>query len=172
MTIVQRDTWLGRGLGLALGLGIAAAAMAAWRVPSGHGVLGADVVFTSAPTGELDVDPAGPFLTASGLVPGGRREQGAVGVRNQTGVELSVRLSADPSGEGLNDALWVEARADGERFFRGPLGELQHARGSFTVASGGERLVTLEAWLPPGSEGFEGVLGEVAVGLVSEARGG
>ena len=98
-----------RGAALFLGLAIAFSAVVAWRVPPGEGVLGADVVLAAMPTGELAVDPTGPFLSAAALQPG--PEAGAateeLALTNITAVPQVVRFHAVPAGKDLQDLLWI-----------------------------------------------------------------
>lgn len=164
-----RRRWLARGIGLALGLGIAVLALSAWRVPPGGGVLGTDAIFASGPTGELAVEPAGPFLTAAGMVPGDEAREGVLRVRSQTGTELDVRLVVHPSTDELDQVLWAEASSDDVPFFRGPLGRLRDHGQGFRLSPGEEADIRLEVWVPPGAEGYEGRAIEVRVDLVSEA---
>lgn len=144
------DTWA-RGIGLLLGLSLALAAVMAWRIPQGTGTLGADLIVASHPTGELDVTPSGPFVSATGLRPGGESDapSGTLRVRNQTGVTLGVRMRGLPSSKDLDGLLWIEIEAAGSPLFRGTVGDLRSwTDRAFTLDSGERTTISVRTWLP------------------------
>jgi len=153
------DGWA-RGIGLLLGLSLALAAAVTWRIPGGTGTLGADLVLSSGPTGELGVSPAGPFVSATGLRPGPEADapSGTIRVSNQTGTTLGIRMRGLPSGQDLDRLLWVRIDADGSELFRGPVGDLRSwTERAFTLASGERTTISVRTWLPPQvSSGYEG----------------
>ena len=159
-----------RAAAFALGLSVAFAAVVAWRVPPGEGVLGTDVVVASGPTGELQVDPVGPFLSAAGLQPGTQGAVEPLKVRNITAIPQVVRVRALPTGHDLDEILWVAVEAGDLELHRGPLGELRDGstRG-VTIAPGETRIVSVRVWLPPESdEGFRGRIESIQLELVPE----
>ena len=92
-----------RRAGFTAGLALLVMALILWRVPPWQGpALGAEVVFTTAPTGELEVSPVGQFLSGKGLRPLGAGLTGTVTVTNQTGKTLDVRLRTQPSASDLD----------------------------------------------------------------------
>ncbi|MDQ3758254.1 MAG: hypothetical protein M3394_10440, partial [Actinomycetota bacterium] len=103
----------------------------------------------AAPSGELAVSPAGAFVDAAGLKPGGTAH-GRVTVRNQTGSSLSLvgrtTSSSPESGE-----LRMRMAAGGTVVSDGP--PEQSATGSlpFVVASGEEVVFAVDVSLLPDS---------------------
>jgi hypothetical protein len=158
--------------GLLLGAGIALVALASWRMPPAGGRLGADVRILSAPTGELDVSPAGPFLSVTNLEPGspGGGALGELGVRNQTGSRLSVRVRLLPSTADLDALLRVRVSAGGERLLDGTLGGLRTwSAGAFHLSSGERRELHVQAWLPGTvRDGYQGRVEDVGLELRAE----
>ncbi len=155
-----RADWWARAIGLCLGLAVALVAVTGWSVPRGDGSLGTDLVFSTAPTGELAVTPMGPFLSVTAMRPGSAADavSGDLEVFNQTGVTLDIGIRGLPSNADLDRMLMVEIRADGVQLFLGPLGELRSwTETSFHLASGGTATVTIRTWMPrdvgPGWEG-------------------
>jgi hypothetical protein len=125
MTETRRIERTMRAAGFVLGLGIVALALLAWRLPTVRPDLGAEAAFSVAPTGELEVEPAGVFLDAKALRPGSPAQAGATVIRNQTGTTLAVSLRALPGGRDLDDLLSVEVRSGHMTIFRGTLGGLR-----------------------------------------------
>jgi hypothetical protein len=137
-------------LGIALGVVLAGAALAAWRVPGGESTLGADVRVDAVQTGEIGVSPLRPFVNASSLLPGSHAD-GAVAVRNQTGVPMRVRLRALPSTPDLDPLLRMRVDSGAQNLFTGSLGELRRA-GSAAIAlvPGASRRLSVRVSLPAG----------------------
>jgi hypothetical protein len=169
---VRRDTVL-RSAAFALGIVVALAAVVAWRVPPGHGVLGADVIVASANTGEVHTDPVGPFLSAAGLQPSAEADAVVeeLALTNISALPQVVRLRALPDGSDLDGVLWISIDADGTELFRGPLGELRSASpGSVTIASGQTRTLEVEVWIPrDAGDGFRGRIVAIDLELLPEA---
>ena len=163
-----------RGAGLAAGLAVVVALVVAFRVPDGSGTLGADVILSISPTGELGVSHPGPFMSATGLRPGGALK-GEVVVHNQTGRRLAVRLRALPDSKDLDRLLVVDAHAGGARIFHGRLGHLRGRTRAFGLAAGERRVLRLRAALRPDlTTGYAGRIETVKLELSSvvEAKRG
>jgi hypothetical protein len=158
-------------IGFALGFLLVAAALLLWRVPPGDGIIGASIVFSSAPTGELTVSPSGPFLTENDLRPT-EGANGGVVVRNQTGSRLGVRLRALPSAHDLDHVLRVRVAAGDERVFEGPLVRLRAWTRAFAVGPGESRAIRVRAWIPVATKGFAGRVESIPVELDSRLRRG
>jgi hypothetical protein len=128
------------------------------------------VVFTTAPTGELEVLPAGQFLAGTGLRPMGPPATGTVKVRNQTGRVLAVRLRAQPDGPDLDGILQVEISTNGEVVFRGDLGRLHTWTGRLLLLRPGKgQSLTFRAWIPLGvNGGYVGRVDTVSVQFLSK----
>ena len=161
--------------GLLVGAGMALVAVFSWRMPDGGEVPGADVRVLAAPTGELDVSPTGPFLSARGLKPG-RDDGGADGdlvVRNQTGSPLTVRARLLPSGPQLDALLVVRLSVDGQPVLEGTLGQLRDwSSRSFELRSGQRERLQLQVSIPPGApDGYQGQVQDVSLELQSTRKG-
>jgi hypothetical protein len=165
-----------RRAGVAAGIAVVALVAFAFRVPDGRGTLGADVIFAISPTGELGVSRPGPFMSATGLRPGGVVE-GHVDVANQTGRRLAVRLRALPDAKDLDRLLHVAVYAgDAARpIYTGRLGGLRAKTRAFRVDSGRKRELHVRAALPAGLRaGYAGRIETISLELsstVEEGRG-
>ena len=150
---LRGDTAL-RVLGLILGLAAAASLVAASRIPAGTGTLGADVLFSTAPTGELAVSPTGPFLSATNLIPdAGNDPSGSVRLTNQTGIGLIVQVHGVPSSGDLDQALLVRVATPQASLFDGTLGQFRSwSTGTLTLAPG----ETVELEVTAGLDGDAG----------------
>jgi hypothetical protein len=168
------ERWVRRG-GVVFGVALVCAVLVAFRVPGGSGRLGTDLIVSISPTGELGVDRAGPFVTATGLGPGSSAD-GGFRVANQTGKVLAVRLRALPDSRELDRVLAVEVWAGTARVFKGRLGALRAGTGAFAIAPGDRRAVRVRAQLPSGLQrGWAGRISTVKLELSSvivEARHG
>jgi hypothetical protein len=161
-----------RSVGVAAGIAVVAVLVLAFRVPDGTGTLGADVIMSISPTGELGVSRPGPFMSATGLRPGGSF-RGATAVHNQTGSRLMVRLRALPDSKDLDRVLRVEVSAGGTRVYTGPLGGLRRSTKAFELASGERRALRLQASLPSGlKQGHAGRIETVKLELESSVESG
>jgi hypothetical protein len=146
----QTDRWT-RGAGLLIGLAIAFIAISAWRLPPGDGTLGADLVLVTGSSGELSVDPAGPFHSAIHMMPsdGSDAPVGELEIFNKTARTLRIRAVAVPSEADLDDLAWLEIASRGHELFRGPLGALADGSdGTVTLASGETASLTFRTWIP------------------------
>lgn len=103
-----------RASGLAGGLAAFAIALHSWAIASTGSALGADLGVAAVAPGELQV-ASGLALHAAGLAPGGPSAEGALRVRNITGVPVRVRVRALPSTRVLDDALELVATYRGRR---------------------------------------------------------
>ena len=156
-----------RRAGVAVGIGLVAVVVLAFRVPEGSGTLGSDVIFSISPTGELGVSHSGPFMSATGLRPGGSLK-GQVDVLNQTGKRLAVRLRALPDAKDLDRLLVVDVRAGDSLLYHGPLAGLRKKTRAFRIDSGQERSLRLRASLPARlREGYAGRIETVSLELTS-----
>jgi hypothetical protein len=158
-----------RRAGVAAGVALVAVLVLAFRVPDGSGTLGADVIVAISPTGELGVSRPGPFMSATGLRPGGVLT-GEVEVSNQTGRRLAVRLRALPDSKDLDRLLVVDVRAGhGTRpIFTGRLGGLRAKTPAFRLDSGRKRALRVRASLPAGlRSGYAGRIATISLELSS-----
>ncbi|MFB3737835.1 MAG: hypothetical protein ACE14W_02575 [Candidatus Velamenicoccus archaeovorus] len=155
-----RETGWARATGLLIGLAVAVVAVRSWTVAPGHGGLGADLLMATAPTGELAVSVTGPFLSATGMVPGSEADAaaGTFDVYNRTAATLAIRLQARPSVPDMNDLLWVEVDAGADRVYRGPLASLvEGSPDGFRLAPTEDVTLTVRSWLPRSSgDGYRG----------------
>jgi hypothetical protein len=165
------DTWA-RRIGLAVGLLVALAAVLSWRVAAEGAGVGAEVRFVAIPPGELTVEPAGTFLAARGLEPGGAAT-GRLELRNITGTPVVVRLRGLPSSRDLDASLRVELAAGDDVVFRGRLGRLRGWTAPFALARAERRRLVARLWVAPGAGGkVAGAAVDVTVELRAEARRG
>jgi hypothetical protein len=141
------DTWARRA-GLAIGLLLALGAVLSWRVAAEGATVGAEARFLAVPPGELTVAPAGTFVSARQLRPGGA-VRGELRLRNITGAPVSVRLRALPSGRDLDRLLRVD------------------------LGRGERRALPARVWLPASADGAAaGAAVDVTVELRVEPRRG
>jgi hypothetical protein len=160
-----------RRAGFAVGVALVAVLAVAFRVPHGTGTLGADVILSLSPTGELGVSKPGPFMTVTGLRPG-RSFDGKVSVHNQTGKRLAVRLRALPDSKDLDRPLLVDLRAGDMRLYHGPLGGLRSRTRAFSLASDEQGELQVRASLPRGRKpGYAGRVVTVKLELSSAEAG-
>ena len=140
-----------RALGLILGLAAATSLVLSSRIPPGTGTLGADVILASAPTGELGVSPAGPFMSATNLTPSDRDvPAGDLRVTNQTGVSLDVQVRGVPSTTDMDSLLHVRVLAADAPVFDGMLADFRDwSPTTFTLASGDTGDIRVATWLDP-----------------------
>ena len=161
-----------RRAGVAAGIALVAVLVLAFRVPDGRGTLGADVIVSISPTGELGVSRSGPFMSMTGLRPGASF-RGETTVHNQTGKRLAVRLRALPDGKDLDRLLQVQISAGRARLFHGPLGGLRGRTRAFELASGEQRALRVRAFLPRGlKRGYAGRIETVKLELTSTVEAG
>jgi hypothetical protein len=160
-----------RRAGMLVGIALVAVVVLAFRVPDGSGTLGSDVIFSISPTGELGVSRSGPFMSATGLRPGGSLK-GQVDVLNQTGKRLAVRLRALPDAKDLDRLLVVDVRAGESLLYHGPLAGLRKQTRAFRIDSGQERALRLRASLPARlRDGYAGRIETVSLELASTVEG-
>ncbi|MEO8292950.1 MAG: hypothetical protein ABI635_07390 [Actinomycetota bacterium] len=161
---LRGDTVL-RVLGLTLGLVAATTLVAASRIPAGTGALGADVIFASAPTGELAVSPTGPFLSATNLTPAVTDDpSGSLRITNQTGVNLLVQVHGVPSSDDLDQALQVRVAVADMTLFDGTLGRFRSwSRASLALVPGESADLEVTVRLNPSAQGWSGRIATVAV---------
>ena len=160
-----------RRAGVVAGIALVAVLVLTFRVQDGKGTLGADVIMSLSPTGELGVSRPGPFMSVTGLRAGGSF-RGETIVHNQTGKGLVVRLRALPDGKDLDRVLQVDVSAGATRLFHGPLGGLRGGTRVFELASGARRALRIRASLPGGlKNGYAGRIETVKLELSSAVAG-
>lgn len=157
--------WL-KGLAFLLGLAGVALALLAWRVPGGDGTLGADVIFVSHLSGELQVSPTGPFITKAGLEPPDET-RGTLKIRNRTGSRLAVRTRAVPDNRDLNNLLSLEIKTGKTLLFSGRLGQLPtDGTRAFVLDPRHTAPLSFRVWLPITTRsGYQGRIVQVDVTL-------
>lgn len=156
-------------IGIAAGLMLAAVLVLSWRVPAEGRPLAADMRLVALPAGEIAVEPGGVFLSGQDLSAGGRRAHGAVALRNVTGHPLDVRLRLVPSSRGLDRAVRLRLRAEGQPIATGPLGTLRDwSARSLRLAPGGDTILRASAWIPAGAAARTG--GGQTVEVTTELR--
>jgi len=170
----DRGTRIAGWVGLSVGLAVVMAALYAWRVASAPGpLLGADVMFTAAPTGELEVSPTGRFLSGTDLRPSGRVLIGMLAVRNQTGRRLAVQLRGLPNPDDLDGILWVEITSPQGVLFSGDLGTFRDWTSPLIVRRGQGESLLFRAWMPAQTpSGYEGDEAAVSLEFLSKPVGG
>jgi hypothetical protein len=165
------ESYVRRG-GVLAGMALVAAVVLAFRIPDGSGTLGADVIVSISPTGELGVSRPGPFMSATGLRPGGALS-GEVDIANQTGRRLAVRLRALPDSKDLDRLLVVELRAGNATIYRGRLAGLRAGTRPFRLDSGRSRSLRLRASLPATvRDGYAGRIETIKLELSSAVEAG
>jgi hypothetical protein len=154
--------WL-KALAFVLGLAGVGLALLAWRIPGGDGTLGADVIFVSHLSGELQLAP-GPFITKAGLEPADEAK-GTLTVRNRTGSKLAIRPRPVPDNRDLNHLLHLELKSGKTKLFSGPLGRLpKDGARAFVLAPRQSARLTFRAWLPIETRsGYQGRIVQIDV---------
>lgn len=137
-----------RAAGLTCGLAASALALHSWAIASTGTTLGADLAVVAVAPGELELEPAGAALRATGLQPGSEPLRGALRMRNLTGAPLRVRIRALPSTRDLDGALELRARARGRTVAAAPVGRLRRwSAGTVAIPVGGRAVLALDARL-------------------------
>lgn len=167
----KADKWI-RVLGLSLGVGLAAFIVLSSRIPPGTGVLGADIIVASGPSGELAVTPAGPFLSATNMTPASNPASGELEIFNQTGGTLAVSVRGLPSTDDLDAVLMVHVEADGNTLFEGNLGAFRAwTKQTVSLASGQTSKITVETWLDPQAQAWTGRVAQIGLEFDSNTVG-
>ena len=96
--------------------------------------------------------PAGVFLDAKDLVPGGPPSSGRLAIRNQTGKTLAVSLRALPAARDLDDLLSVELANGTTLIFRGTLNGLRGWTAPMRLRSGERARLRLRVSIPASVE--------------------
>jgi hypothetical protein len=156
-TIPNSTRWLRRAA-FASGLVAAVTLVALGRIPAGSGPLVLNVDVTTAPTGELAVEPAGRVAAVTGLAPGGGALRGRVTLRNQTDAPLAVRVRARPSISDADISMQVTLSGSAGELYSGPAAGLRRfSRRALSLEPRGSAVVDVAASLPPGApEGWRG----------------
>lgn len=145
--------------GVLLGAGVALSLLLAARPAANFARLPASASFAVAVTGELEVTPAPPrpFLLARALSPGGPPAVASFTVRNQTGATLAVGFQAHALARDLDGLLRIRLRAAGKTLADTTLQGLRSGSAStLRLRSGGALGVRVEAWIPDGTNDYEG----------------
>src|SRR2546423_10248660 len=161
----NNERWAKRG-GFLVGLAVVAVLVLGWRVPAGTGKLdGADLIFSSARIGELDVSAVGPFLTVTALRPSSPPVRGQVEITNQTGRRLAVRVRARADARDLDRLLLAQLSMGKVSIFRGRLGDLRAWTAQpFFLDSGARGTLVLRVWFPSSlRSGYKGRIESVPV---------
>jgi hypothetical protein len=155
--------WL-KGFAFLTGIAAVGLALLAWRIPGGDGTLGADVIFVSHLSGELQVSPVGPFITKAGLEPSDEAG-GTLKIRNRTGRRLAIRPRPVPDNRELNGLLHLELESGNTRLFSGPLSRLpKDGARPFVLAPRESAPLTFRAWLPIQTRsGYQGRIVQIDV---------
>jgi hypothetical protein len=165
-------TRVARVVGVLLGVGVAASLLIAARPSATFAGLPASASFTIAMTGEFEVTPAParPFLIARALTSEGASASASFTVRNQTGRTLALGFRARAGTRELDGLLRIRLRAGHSTLADGTLQGLRHGSAStLRLRSGATRSVAVEAWIPEGTNDYEGR--DVAVELTSTLQG-
>ena len=160
-----------RVAGVLLGAGVALALLIAARPSASFARLPASAGFTIPATGELGVAPAPgrPFLLARALTPDGPPASASFTIRNQTGETLTVGFRAHAGARQLDGLLHVRLRAGARTLANTTLQGLRHgSAATVRLRSGAARSISLEAWIPDGTNDYEGR--DVAVELTPTLR--
>jgi len=170
---IKADTWI-RLLGLVLGAAVTAVVVLAAEIPPGNGVLGADIIVASGPTGELAVTPTGPFLSATDLTPSSAPVSGSIDVFNQTGGTLNVAVRGLPSTKDMDEIMQIRVQADGATLYDGPLGGFRAwTAKKIPLASGATSHLSIQTWLAPQTgEYWSGRIAQVGIEFDSIPVGG
>src|SRR4051812_1144168 len=151
-----------RVAGAVLGIGLALALILLSRPGAAGSPLPAAVDFAVVPSGELEIvpPPPRPAFVAAGLRPGGQRDVGVFGLRNQTGDDLAVVLKADADSTALDGLVKVRVRRIGSgRVLGTTLESLQLRPLALRLDSGRRARLRIEAWIPADVlSGYEGRL--------------
>jgi hypothetical protein len=163
-----------RRTGFALGLALSLVLAVSWQVPAGTGRLGLDVRVVAHKTGELHVTRTGPFVTGTGLEPGGQTARGKTTITNQTGATLDVRMRLLPASRDLDRLLLVDAEGRGRPLFAGLLGTLRSwSRESVRLEPGKSFELDVQLQVPHGvGDGYRGRIEDIALELSAKAVGG
>ncbi len=166
-------TRVARVAGVLLGAGVALALLTAARPSANFARLPASASFTVPLTGELAVTPAPPrpLLVARALMPGGPPAVASFTVRNQTGKTLAVAFRAHATARDLDGLLRIRLRAGDAMLADTTLqGLRQGSASAVRLRSGAALAVSVQAWIPDGTNGYEGR--DVAVELTPTLRAG
>ena len=124
-------------------------------------------------TGEIAVTPAPgrPFLAARALTPDGPPASARFEVRNQTGETLAVGFRADAGARQLDGLLRIRLRAGDTTLANTTLQGLRNGSATVRLRSGAARSITLDAWIPDGTNDYEGRHADVALTPTLRTRG-
>ena len=159
-----------RIIGTAAGFVLAAVLLFSWKVPASGSTLGAEAAFTATPPGELTASPAGSFLRARELRPGGSSQSAEVEVRNISPKAMDVRVRLLPAGPDLDRGLHVKIRAGDRRLAAGMLARLRGPSRAVRIGPGRSRKLRFSLSVPKGAgQHSEGRMTDVTVDLRARA---
>lgn len=145
MSSLDATKWIGAAAGIML----AAALVLSWKVPAEGRPLPAEVSVRADPSGELELRPAGDFLSAPRLRVGGRAASGTLLLHNITPVTLAVRVRLEPSSSALDRALLVRLDGDGRQLVAARLGALRRwSARALTIRPGRSAVLRVRVSLP------------------------
>ena len=159
--------------GALLGAGVALALLLSARPSASFARLPASVGFTVPATGELAVTPAPgrPLLLARALTPDGPPASARFAVRNQTGETLAVGFRAAAGARQLDGLLRIRLRAGDRTLANTTLQGLRNGSATVRLRSGAARSITLDAWIPDGTNDYEGRHADVELTPTLRTRG-
>jgi hypothetical protein len=159
--------------GALLGAGVALALLLAARPSASFARLPASAAFTIPATGELAVAPAPgrPFLVARALTPDGPPASARFEVRNQTGETLAVGFRAEAGARQLDGLLRIRLRAGDATLANTTLQGLRNGSAAVLLRPGAARSITLDAWIPAGTNDYEGRRADVELTPTLRTRG-
>ena len=154
-----------RVAGVLLGAGVAVALLIGAKPSASFARLPASAAFTVPATGEIAVTPAPgrPFLVARALTPDGPPASARFTIRNQTGETLAVAFRAAAGAHQLDGLLRIRLRAGKRTLANTTLQGLRNASASVRLRSGAARSLTLDAWIPDGTNDYEGRHADIAL---------
>ena len=100
--------------------------------------------------------PGRPFLLARALTPDGPPASARFTIRNQTGATLAVGFRADAGARELDGLLRIRLRAGDTTLANTTLQGLRNGSATVRLRSGAARSITLDAWIPDGTNDYEG----------------
>lgn len=165
MSSLVATKWIGAAAGILL----AVALVLSWKVAAEGRPLPAEVSVRADPSGELELRPAGDFLSAPRLRVGGRAASGTLLLHNITPVTLAVRVRLEPSSPGLDRALLVRLDGDGRQLVVARLGALRRwSTRALRIRSGRSAVLRARVSLPAGP--FAPAAGGQDVDVVADFR--
>lgn len=158
-----------RGLLFVIGAGLAVLLLAAARPASEPRAYPAEVAVTASATGEIEATPAAPGTVMRATLLPDSSDSGAFELRNQTGSELSVGLTASADSTELDGTLGVRISAGDRVLADSTLQSLRRGSLPVRLGPGQATQVRVSLTLPESATDYEGR--KVAVELTPEIGG-